>query len=291
MKATGTTRVPTLREARYSQSLERGLAILQCFTSGAERLGIADLADSLGMARPTTHRYVTTLVALGFIEQPANGGRKYRLGPRAQEFGLSALNSRPLRRAARPQLQRLRTETLFTASVAVLDGDLLIIDRLQGYRGHAQLKVNIGVGTRLPIYCTSMGKVLLAHLPSKELDEALGGVVFQRWGPNTIRTKGALRTELREIRTAGFAVDDEELTKGARAIAVPLQAKTGKVVAALEVAAPAALIERCQMVERCGPKLLDASERLAAELVEDEPPINQAAGRADRGARRGDGDD
>jgi IclR family pca regulon transcriptional regulator len=96
-------RIPSLREHRYSQSLERGLAILGCFRPVCPVLGIADIADHLGMSRSTTHRYVITLVALGFLEQGAS--RKYRLGLRVTDLGMSALNSTGLPEHSRPYLR------------------------------------------------------------------------------------------------------------------------------------------------------------------------------------------
>jgi len=97
---------PMLREARFSRSLERGLAILGCFTPEEPVLGIAEIADELGMSRSTTHRYVITLVALGYLEQGAS--RKYRLGLRVTDLGMSALNSTGLREHSRPYLEELR---------------------------------------------------------------------------------------------------------------------------------------------------------------------------------------
>ena len=112
--------IPSLREPRYSQSLERGLAILGCFTPKRPVLGIADIADELGMSRSTTHRYVITLVALGYLEQGAS--RKYRLGLRVTDLGMSALNSTGLREHAHPYLEELRQRTSYTTSLGVLDG-------------------------------------------------------------------------------------------------------------------------------------------------------------------------
>src|SRR6201992_3849810 len=125
--------IPSLREARYSQSLERGLAILGCFTPSRPVLGIADIADELGMSRSTTHRYVITLVALGYLEQGAS--RKYRLGLRVTDLGMSALNSTGLREHARPYLEELRQRTTYTASLGVLDGaEVLLVDRARSFR-------------------------------------------------------------------------------------------------------------------------------------------------------------
>src|ERR1700728_3532297 len=112
--------VPSLREPRYSQSLERGLAILVCFSGERPVWGIAALADELGMSRSTTHRYVITLVALGYLEQ--GDRRKYRLGLRVTDLGMSAMNSTGLREHAHPYLEELRQRTSYTTNLGVLDG-------------------------------------------------------------------------------------------------------------------------------------------------------------------------
>src|SRR5271168_4169268 len=157
--------IPSLREPRYSQSLERGLAILGCFTPKRPVLGIADIADELGMSRSTTHRYVITLVALGYLEQGAS--RKYRLGLRVTDLGMSALNSTGLREHAHPYLEELRQRTSYTTSLGVLDGvEVLYVDRVRSFRrGQGNIDLNLHAGSRLPAYATSMGKLLIAYLP------------------------------------------------------------------------------------------------------------------------------
>src|SRR6476660_2564707 len=135
--------IPSLREPRYSQSLERGLAILRCFTAARPVLGIADIADELGMSRSTTHRYVITLVALGYLEQGA--GRKYRLGLRVTDLGMSALNSTGLRDHARPYLEALRQRTSSPVTLSVLDGpEILYVDRARSFRrGQNKIDLNL----------------------------------------------------------------------------------------------------------------------------------------------------
>src|SRR5271154_2020781 len=147
--------IPSLREPRYSQSLERGLAILSCFTPARPVLGIADIADQLGMSRSTTHRYVITLVALGYLEQGAS--RKYRLGLRVTDLGMSALNSTGLREHSRPYLEELRQRTTYTVNLAVLDGpEILYVDRARSYRrGQGKIDLDLRTGSRLPRYCTA----------------------------------------------------------------------------------------------------------------------------------------
>src|SRR5580692_11704109 len=141
---------PALREPRFSQSLARGLAILRCFTPERPVLGIADIADELGMSRSTTHRYVITLVALGYLEQGAS--RKYRLGLRVTDLGMSALSSTGLREHAPPYLEELRQRTSYTSSLAVLDGtEIVYVDRARSFRrGQARIDLDLQPGSRLP---------------------------------------------------------------------------------------------------------------------------------------------
>src|SRR3954451_7630768 len=158
--------IPSLREPRYSQSLERGLVILSCFTPRRPVLGIADIADELGMSRSTTHRYVITLLALGYLEQGAS--RKYRLGLRVTDLGMSALNSTGLREHAGPYLEELRQRTSYTASLGVLDGpEVLYVDQARSFR-RGRAGGDARTGSRLPAYCTAMGKLLLANLPEAD---------------------------------------------------------------------------------------------------------------------------
>src|ERR1700742_385326 len=212
--------IPSLREPRYSQSLERGLAILSCFTPKRPVLGIADIADELGMSRSTTHRYVITLLALGYLEQGAS--RKYRLGLRVTDLGMSALNSTGLREHAQPYLEELRQRSSYTVSLGVLDGpEVLYVDQARGFRRGQGPGVDVRTGSRLPAYCTAMGKLLLANLPEADQRELLSSMKLTKHGPNTITSKKALRDELNDVLEANFAVDDEELAKDLYSVAAP----------------------------------------------------------------------
>ena len=258
--------IPSLREPRYSQSLERGLAILQTFTPERPVLGIAEIADGLGMSRSTAHRYVITLAALGFMEQCAN--RKYRLGLRVTDLGMSALNSTGLREQSRPYLEELRRDTSYTVSISVLDGfEILYIDRARSFRrGQNKIDFNLRPGSRLPAYCTAMGKVLLANLPEAEQRELISEMVLARRGPNSITSKKALRTELEHVLAEGIAVNDEELAQGLYSIAAPVRTESREVVAAMNIAAHVSMISVEEMVDALGPHLVASAASLSARL-------------------------
>jgi IclR family transcriptional regulator, pca regulon regulatory protein len=257
---------PDLRIPRYSQSLERGLAILRNFTPERPALGIADIADELGMSRSTTHRYVITLLALGYLEQDAS--RKYRLGLRATDLGMSALNSTGLREHARPYLEELRQRTSYSSSIGVLDAsDVLLLDRLGSFssaRGGPHL--NLHTGSRVPPYCSSVGKLLLANLPEHERHELIAEMSLAKHGPNTITSKTALREELEEIYDAGLAVDDQEFATNIYAIAAPVRDQTRETVAAVALSTHSSEISLEELVDVLGPHLMSAAERISGQL-------------------------
>jgi IclR family pca regulon transcriptional regulator len=247
--------VPTLTAPRYSPCLERGLVLLRCFTPEETLLGIAELADKTGMGRSTTHRYVITLVALGYLEQPPSGNRKYRLGLRASDLGMSRLNMLPFRVQGRPYLEDLRDDVSYTVNAGVLhDGDVVIVDRLRGFRGYVGLKLDLGPGSRLPAYCTSMGKLLLAYLSTEEQKAALKDRQLVRNTLNTITSKDSLLRELEQIREVGFAVNNEELIAGVHSIAMPVQVED-VVIGAIDIAAPMSMVTRDELVNNFGSRL------------------------------------
>ncbi|HEY5287955.1 MAG TPA: IclR family transcriptional regulator [Solirubrobacteraceae bacterium] len=246
--------------------MERGLAILGCFTPQRSVLGIAEIADDLGMSRSTTHRYVITLVALGFLEQGAS--RKYRLGLRVTDLGMSALNSTGLREPSRPYLEGLRQSTSYTANLSVLDGpEILYVERARSFRrGQNKIDLNLRPGSRLPAYCTSMGKVLLANLPEPEQNELIAAMTLKRRGPNSITSKKALRAELELVLDEGIAVNDEELAGGLVSIACPVRNENRQVVAAINLAAHTSMISAEEMIDQLLQHLLATADNISARL-------------------------
>jgi IclR family transcriptional regulator, pca regulon regulatory protein len=255
------------RPASYSQSLERGLAILSTFEPERPLLGISDLARALGLNRSTTHRYVGTLTALGYLQQDG-ATRKYGLGPRVLDLGFSALNSMELPAIARPHLQELSDETGHTVNMAILDGaEIVYVERVRSSRaGQADIDLDLHVGSRLPAYCTSMGKILLAHLAPEERNRLLDEMRLAKRGPNTVTDRGALVTELDRVRDAGLAVNNEELAYGLRSIAAPIRGRSGQVDAAVNLAVHRTMVSIGDLIERLGPALTRAADEISARM-------------------------
>ncbi len=251
---------------RFSQSLVKGLAMLRCFSPQKPVLSLAQVADKLGMSRSTTHRYMTTLVELGYLEQTR--ARKYRLGLRPLDIGMAALRATGLRDIGHLYLDRLRYDTGLTAGLAVLsDSDVLYVAHVQG-RG-----LNMGVGGSptirtgvcLPAYCTSVGKVLLAYLPEETRRQVLAEIALTKHTRHTVTRRKQLEEQLAEIATLGFAASDEELYSGMRSIAVPVHSGE-TVVAALDLTTNDGTATADILIETYVPLLKDTAERMSLVL-------------------------
>jgi IclR family pca regulon transcriptional regulator len=251
----------------YSQSLERGLTILSAFRSGRPLLGVSELGRDIGLSRSTTHRYVATLSALGYLQQDS-GTKKYRLGPRVLDLGFSAINSMEVREVAAPHLRQLSDDTGYTVNMAILDDlDIVYVERCRsGRAAQREIDLNLHVGARLPAYCTSLGKVLLAFLPADERTARLEQVDFARRGPNTLTSRTALVAELKRVREDGFAINNEELAYGLRSIAAPVLSRDGAAEAAINLAVHSSMVSMNDLVARLSPTLRRAADEISAHL-------------------------
>jgi IclR family transcriptional regulator, pca regulon regulatory protein len=252
----------------FSQSLERGLAILSAFRPDRPAIGISELARELGLTRSTTHRYVATLASLRYLEQEAST-RRYRLGPRVLDLGFSVLGSLELRDIAAPYLRQLTDATGLTSNLAIRDdADVILIDRVLGQLGrYHHLEFSLHVGSRLPSYCSATGKALLAYLPRPDLDRLLGRMELVQRGPRTLTDKNSLLRELAKVRRTNIATNDEELDNALRSIAAPIRSRSGRTVAAVNVAIPWSPAAMPELVTRLGPAVRAAADKIAAQVI------------------------
>jgi IclR family transcriptional regulator, pca regulon regulatory protein len=252
----------------FSQSLERGLAVLLAFTPDRPSLGISELAETLELTRSTTHRYVHTLATLGFLEQDTET-RKYRLGPRVLDLGFTMLGSLELREIAAPHLRWLAETTGHTSNLAIRDGsDVILVDRVRGRPGrYHHLESSLHVGSRLPSYCSATGKILLAFLPARDLDPLIDRLDLERRGPRTLTDRSALRADLERVRRCGIAVNDEELDTALRSIAAPVRTRSGEVVAAVNLVFSWSPESMSELVSRLGPAVKSTARQISARVI------------------------
>lgn len=234
-------------------SVRNAARLLKVFRSRERELGVSELARRLGLGKSSVHRVLTTLVAEGLVEQnPVTGN--YRLGIVMFELGEAVRVHMDLHAAAGPVLAALREQTRESCQVGILDGcDVVYVDRLESPQ---TLRLFTETGRRVPVNCTSSGKILLAHLDGAELDRVLAAAPMAALTPRTITDRDRLVDELATVRRRGFAEAVEERELGVVSIAVPIRDVRGEVVAALSIGAPSA---------RLGPS---ARRRLVPVLVE-----------------------
>ncbi len=249
-------------DPNFMTSLARGLAVIQAFSQRKRQASVSQLSQKTGLSRAAVRRCLYTLAKLGFAG--SDDSRHFFLRPRILALGHSYLSSMPLATAAQPVLEHVSHLLHESCSIATLDGlDIIYVARANVTRIMA---IDLGVGSRLPAFCTSMGRVLLAHLPPEEQESSLARVEFTRYTERTVPTLEKLRQVLRLVQRNGYAIIDQELELGLRSMAVPIQNPSGKVVAALNVGAHAQRVTIQEMQTKFLPLLQTAAQELSMLL-------------------------
>ena len=203
--------------------------------AGKGELSIGELNDHLGWDKSTIHRLLSTLREKGYVQQnPQN--QKYRAGIKIFEVGNQVVERLGFRRQCQPYLESLAATTKETVNLAVRDGkDIIYIDKIES---SATIKVDLAVGKRLPMYCTGLGKAILAHMPEQEAMKILQSETMKAHTPKTLITLEAIQEQLALIRQKGYSLDDEEYVEGLVCVAAPVRNHRGEVMAAISIAVP-----------------------------------------------------
>jgi len=218
------------RNSDFVQSLERGLSVIRAFDAEHRELALSDVARATGLTRAAARRFLLTLVKLGYVNF-ADG--RFSLRPRVLELGYAYLSSLTLPEVAQPHMEALVAKVNESSSISVLDDlEVVYVVRVPTRR---IMSITLSVGTRLPAYATSMGRVLLASLPDDELEERLSRIEIRPLTARTLKEKDELRAILAATRKQGYAATDQELEEGLRSLAVPIRDASDVVVAALNV--------------------------------------------------------
>jgi IclR family transcriptional regulator, pca regulon regulatory protein len=245
----------------FVQSLERGLAVIRAFGAERPRLTLSEVARATGLTRAATRRFLFTLIELGYV---GNDGREFWLRPRVLELGYAYLSSLSLADVAQPHMEEFVATVHESSSISVLDGDdIIYVVRVPVKR---ILTVTISVGTRLPAYCTSMGRVLLASRGEAELEGFLARVDLEARTERTLVDRNELRALLHDVRAAGYALVDQELEPGLRSLAVPIHDGSHEVIAAMNVSVDALRVDLAELEERFLPLLRTSARRIEDDL-------------------------
>ncbi|MCU0789750.1 MAG: helix-turn-helix domain-containing protein [Nitratireductor sp.] len=246
-----------MRERDTMGGLAKGLAVIETFRAERPRQSIAQVSAASGLDRATARRCLLTLASLGYAD---HDGKYFTLTPRVLRLGTACLATMPLPQIVQPLLDRLSQELGESTSVSILDGEEIVYVARAAQRN--VMSIALSPGSRLPAYCTSMGRVLLAALPPEEARRRLAARPLAARTPLTVVDPDALMRIVAEVRKSGHAAVDQEVELGLRSIAVPVVSGRGVTVAALNVGLPV----RGESLEALLARYLPPLKEMQAEL-------------------------
>jgi IclR family pca regulon transcriptional regulator len=245
----------------YVQSFARGLAVIRSFSAEAPAQTLTEVAQRTGLTRAGARRILLTLAQLGYVESQ---GRHFRLTPKILDLGFAYLSSLPLWNLAEPVMETLAAEVKESCSAAVLDGpDIVYVLRVPT---HKIMRINLGTGSRLPAFCTSMGRVLLAGLPADACRARIESAQRESRTARTLTDPEALQAAVDTVRRQGWCLVDQELEEGLVSLAAPLTDRVGRTIAALNISGQANRTPAAEMQARFLPRLRDAAEQISRLL-------------------------
>lgn len=256
-------KIAAAKDRNFVESIERGMNVFSFIVNSKKAVGITQISKALNLSLGSVQRVTYTLQKLGYLRKDEEI-QKYSIGHNGLVLGLGIVKDLDLKRVAHPYLRELSAEIDETVNLAVLDGiQIVYLDRVK--TGQI-ININLSVGSKLPVYCTSMGKSLLAFLPNDELLEILNKINLKPITPNTITTKARLLRELGKVKKRGFSVNDKELDIGLRSVAAPVRNEHGTVVAAVNIAVPSSRVTFEELRTKFASKVIHLSRVISEAL-------------------------
>jgi IclR family KDG regulon transcriptional repressor len=248
------------------QSIERAFLILDALSQQPQGLSLGDLSGKIGLSKGTTHRLVSSISYFDYARQDPSS-KKYHLGFKLVELGNLLLRQLDLRNAAKPYLIDLAASVAETVHLVVRDYDeALYIDKVDLHSKQAGLQMVSSLGSRIPMHCSSVGKVILAHLSDDEISGIVASQGLSERTANTITDLAELKKHLEIVRRKGYAVDDEENEKGIRCVAAPILNESGKIVAAVSISGPTVRLTMNQIQNTLSGKVRETGMKISREL-------------------------
>jgi IclR family transcriptional regulator, pca regulon regulatory protein len=245
----------------YVQSFARGLEVIRSFDARAPQQTLTEVAERSGLTRAGARRILLTLQALGYVQ---TDGRLFRLTPRILDLGFAYLSSMPIWNLAEPVMEALVAQVKESCSAAALDAtDIVYVMRVPT---HKIMSITLGVGSRLPAYCTSLGRVLLADLPDEEVVARLQASERRALTRHTLTDVDTLLARVAQARRQGWCIVNQELEEGLISVAVPVTNRAGRTVAALNISGQANRTSAKAVQETLLPALQDSARTISRLL-------------------------
>ncbi|MCB1497124.1 MAG: helix-turn-helix domain-containing protein [Bauldia sp.] len=249
-------------DKEFMTTLAKGLAVLSSFGEQRQRMTLSEAAEVTGLSRAASRRVLRTLAELGYVSQQ---GRQFSLAPRILELGFAYLTTQSWIDRAEPLMKELSHSLKESCSAAILQGtEIVYVARMPA--PHRIMSTTIAVGTRLPAFFTSLGRVQLGFLSEQALQEDIAGLERKAYTPRTIVDPDALLERILEDRQQGYSIVDEELEHGLRSLAVPIVTRSGVNVAAINLSAHASRASKEELRDRFLPELRAVAHQISRSL-------------------------
>jgi IclR family pca regulon transcriptional regulator len=246
----------------FVTSVARGLSVIRSFGQGNSTLTLAEVAERTDLTRPTARRFLLTLEALGYVR---TDGKRFWLAPKTLDLGYAFLSSMSISDIAHASMQHVVELLNESCSMAVLDrSEIVYVARVPPKH---RMGLQVGLGSRMPLYCNSSGRVLMADMSPQQLDDYFANTERLALTRHTVTDETALRAILAEVKTLGYALIDQEVEEGLRAIAVPIRSREGRVVAGVSVGAHTGRVSREEMIDKILPPLKVCAREIEHLLI------------------------
>lgn len=250
-------------EGNFNSSVTRCLLILECFSARDPRMTSFEIQKRCDIPKSTLFRLLATLKGLNYLKRDPETG-KYSLGPKVLSLGFAVLSSQESREIVRPYLQTLSQELGWSINLLMLDKDAMVF--IERIRIPSLMDFNIGIGSRIPVYNTAAGRVVLAHLTEERFRETVAQIKKDPRAAQYIGKTGEKLQDIRsEVRTRGYAINDEESGKGIRALAVPIFSAQDVPYAMNMVTSPQS-ISIAELRRKFAPRLMEVGKGISQAL-------------------------
>ena len=230
---------------RINNSTARTIEIIKLLAERDTPLTLTEISNTLGIPKTSTYDIVATLMDRNILEYQNSLFKTIQLGLGLFEITLLALGKRDLHRVARPYLDQILERTGETVYLAVENnGEVVYLEKAEG---SAAVRYSADLGTRLPLYCTGLGKAILAAYPDEKVREIVAGLSMRSFTPQTITNVMDLHDELAATRLRGYAIDNQEVTEGIFCVAAPIYGTGDKPVAAISIASGSSMMQDGKM--------------------------------------------
>ena len=243
------------------QTLKRAEKILECFSMEKPSLGLSELSEKTNIPKPSVYRICEALVRIGFLRKNLN--KTYSLGFRLLELGSIVLSTLEIRKIAMEEIERLQNLTGESVHLGILDGTEVV--SIEGLEGSHSLRTHVYIGKRASLYCTAVGKALLAFLPEDQMNTIIKKLDLKPHTKNTITDKDELLKELERIRERGYSIDNMEDEEGVRCVGAPILNSKNVAIASISISGPASRLSD-EKIEEYSKLVKEAAKNISRKL-------------------------